>query len=399
MMIQNKKAPIKLNDAYCSRCGICASVCPFDVISLNSEGRELVIDIEKCQFCGLCAGVCPTSAIEIIYYDYESLIRYIGEQKEALEADDLVIMCRGSGPPSSKTMDVLSGGDVRQYVLLRLPCVGRVQAEFYLNAFALGIRKIVVIQCEADLCRFETGNSVQNRQIILLKELLEQLGYEKDRLTIIHSSLKSDYDTVKCVGCDKCAYICPNDAIEAQSLSTPRINLDKCVGCGVCSLVCPHLAIQLKGFEYEHVTRVTRSYITKVEDSKGESKHPTILVFCCQWAEFSALDDDLGSRVQKNRVIVEIPCFNALDPCYVVDALTLGYDGVLAIVCSEENCKNENGRGTAKRNMLALKRVLNNLNLSHRFELCLNSPRIVSDFDTKVNAFLDKISSMKIDQE
>ncbi len=385
---------IKLTEDYCGKCGICYSICPSEALSLDVNKGELKIDIEKCQVCGICASACPSSAIELAYYDYKSLINYIEKQKVTLKTKNLVIMCRGSSPPSCEILDILKEQNVNKFISLRLPCVGRLPTEFYLKAFTIGINKIIVVQCEEDFCRFEKGSKINIRRVLLLQTLLEQFGYERDILTIIKSSLKAVYDTDECIGCDKCESICPYDAIEAQPFSTPQINLEKCTGCGACALVCPYLAMQLKGFEYESLSQMIQRHKAKIEELKVKGVSPIVLVFCCQWAEFSALDYARDGFVRENVIIVEIPCFNALDPYQVLEALTSGFDGVLAIVCSEEDCKLKEGRDTAERNTLALKRVLNNLNLADRFEVCINSPRYTSDFDSKLESFITKISSL-----
>jgi coenzyme F420-reducing hydrogenase delta subunit len=264
-------------------------------------------------------------------------------------------------------------------------------AEFYLQALRIGISKIIVVQCDPDFCRFKKGSAINVSKALALQALLKQFGYGDDELTIIKNPLKVVYETEKCVGCDKCEFICPYDAIEAQALATPQINLEACKGCGACALVCPHLAIQLKSFEYE---LSAQGYKAKVDELKTKGVSPLVLVFCCQWAEFSALDRFTDSFATENAVIVEIPCFNGLDPAQVLEAFHSGFDGVLAVVCSEEDCKLKEGREVAERNISALKQVLDKLNLASRFEVCTASPRYVDTFDSILQSFTAKISSL-----
>ena len=362
------------------------------MISYDASLSRVIIDVEHCQFCGICAGVCPTSAIEIIYYDYPSLLRFVEDQKQTAGAEDLIVMCRGSIPPSVDVRNLLEDQDIRNPAQLRLPCVGRVQAEFYLQALALGMRKIVIIQCEEQFCRFQKGSAVNHRQVELLRRLMRGMGIDEDRLVLMRNTVKAVYDAGECVGCDKCEYICPEDAILARALSTPVVDFDKCTGCGACTLVCPHLAIQLKGYEYQPFSRSAQTDGIKSEPSGRRTKQ-SILVVCCQWAEFSGLDAsnrDLDTAVR----VVEIPCFNALDPALVIEALQTDFDGVLAIVCSDENCKNNSGRGTARRNVSALKRVLRNMNLAERFEVSTHSPLELTDFSSKIRGFASKIEAL-----
>jgi coenzyme F420-reducing hydrogenase delta subunit len=359
--------------------------CPFQAIIYDDENK-ISIDLEKCQLCGICAGVCPEYNIEIRYYNTEALVNHIKSEKESLGTDNLVIMCRGSSPQSCEILDALSEQNIDRFVPLRLPCVGRIPVEFYLKAFYEGIKNIMLIQCDETFCRMERGSEVAQKNVIRTQEILKRIGLEEVTIQVIKDPQKAVYFTEECVGCDKCEFICPYNAIELGELATPNIVMEKCNGCGACALVCPHMAIQLRGFEYKNSTK-------KLEDfkDKTEGKAPNILAFCCQWSEFSALDKS-QCEVADNAHIVEVPCANGLDPTLILGALIGGYDGVIAFICSEEDCKSKEGRATYDSNASALFNVLKNLDLSHRFEMHLTSPRDVGNFNDKLKSFVDKIS-------
>jgi coenzyme F420-reducing hydrogenase delta subunit/Pyruvate/2-oxoacid:ferredoxin oxidoreductase delta subunit len=222
------------------------------------------------------------------------------------------------------------------------------------------------------------------------RRVLEQLGFSKDAVRVVKYSRKVIYETEKCVGCDKCVFICPYAAIEAEPFATPKILYDDCMGCGACALVCPYNAIQVKGFEFENVLN---RYETAAKKLKAENKWPVILVLSCQWSEFSALDDT-ESLFKKNAVPLEVPCFKALDPIHVVNALHNGFDGVMAVVCSGEDCKLQEGKDTTERNMNVLRDALKKMNLLERFQLFEASPRCVGDFNQKLDEFSKKIAAM-----
>jgi coenzyme F420-reducing hydrogenase delta subunit len=254
-----------------------------------------------------------------------------------------------------------------------------------------GVKNVVSIQCEDEFCRYKEGTKINARRLMLGRALLEQLGFSKDALKVVKYSRKAVYETEKCVGCDKCVFICPYKAIEAEEFATPKINYDLCVGCGACALVCPHLAIQVKGFAFEDVLKRYEESAAKL---KAKRKFPLILVFCCQWSEFPALDDPESLLLKKKAIVLEIPCFKALDPVHVVDALYSKFDGVMAVVCSEEDCKLQEGKETAERNMNVLQDALKKMNLAERFELFTVSPRCVEEFNQKLDEFFKKIASM-----
>jgi coenzyme F420-reducing hydrogenase delta subunit len=91
---------------------------------------------------------------------------------------------------------------------------------------------------------------------------------------------------------------------------------------------------------------------------------------------------------------LEVPCFKAMDPVHVVNALKCGFDGVMAVLCSADDCKLEKGRDTAERNLDVLKTVLKRMNLLDRFEYYEASPRCEGELNQKIDAFYKKLSAM-----
>jgi coenzyme F420-reducing hydrogenase delta subunit len=382
--LSSEEKPIEVLRIRCAKCLTCVRSCPFSAIKYDDENK-ISIDMNLCQLCGICAGVCPEYNIEIKYYNTDALISHIKSERENIGTDNLVIMCRGSSPQSCEVLDVLKEKNIEKFVPLRLPCVGRISVEFYLKAFYEGIKNIAIIQCDENFCRMDRGSEVAQKNVRRTQEILKTLGIKEGVIEVLKNPQKAVYFTEECVGCDKCGFICPYDAIELEELATPKIIMDKCNGCGACALVCPHMAIQLRGFEYEDSTQ-------KLKDYKAQGEKPSVLVFCCQWSEFSALDKS-QCEVSDFAQIVEVPCANGLDPTLVLGALSSGYDGVIAFICSEADCKSKEGRGTYDANASAMMNVLKNLNLLDRFEMHLVSPRDVGDFNAKLKAFSEKIHS------
>lgn len=386
-------AVVEINQDLCSRCCVCHSICPYEAINYDPEADKVEIDIQKCQVCGICYSACPVAAIEMAYYDYDHLVDYVDCVRKKVDSDTLVLMCRGNSPSTCETEEILAdqGIYVENYIPLRLPCSGRIPTDFIFKTLNSGVKNIVSIQCEDPFCRYKEGTKINTRRFQLSRNVLEQLGFDKNALKVVKYSRKAVYDTTKCVGCDKCVFICPYDAIKAEPFATPTIIYEDCVGCGACALVCPHQAIEVKGFEFENVLK---RYGESAAKLKAENKAPAILAFICQWSEFSALDNPDTAFLGKNVLALEVPCFKAMDPVHVINALKCGFDGVMAAVCSAEDCKLEEGRDTAERNLDVLKDVLKKMNLLDRFEYYEASPRCADEFNEKLDAFYKKIAAM-----
>lgn len=55
---------LQLNEEDCIGCGMCESVCPHAVFTVNG-GKASVIERDRCMECGACARNCPAGAIKV----------------------------------------------------------------------------------------------------------------------------------------------------------------------------------------------------------------------------------------------------------------------------------------------------------------------------------------------
>jgi coenzyme F420-reducing hydrogenase delta subunit/ferredoxin len=393
-MVVEEIPAIAIRDELCSRCTVCVSVCPFEAISQRED--RIVIDLDKCTICGVCASVCPSSAIVPYYYGSNALIEEI-KAKRAKDSATLVVACRGSTSPDDGLLETLEGLNIEGPILMRVPCVGRLPAEFYITALSMGIKQIVIIQCKQDFCRFDKGSLMSQRRVAMLRSLLKPFGYRDNTITVIERAKQIEYDTARCVGCDKCINICPYGAIEAQPLSTPNVDYTKCTGCGACAVVCPHVALEIHGHECARFAELIMEYADRMKDIRAQSL--AILVLCCQWAEFAGLDQNHSGFIEPNVAILEMPCYSKLDPINVFQALLYGFDGVLVVACGDDDCKSKESRPTAENNMKVLRTSLRRMGLENRFRIHKTSPKNLGNFKREVDSFATEILALKGGQE
>ncbi|MBN1862330.1 MAG: 4Fe-4S binding protein, partial [Dehalococcoidales bacterium] len=197
---------VEQNTDSCSSCSVCSTLCPYQALARDAETGKITLDIAKCQVCGLCYANCPAGVISVLYYDLDSLVSYLEKAKREYASDTLVIMCRGSAP-DIKGVAKLFG--VSGFIPLLVPCVGRVPDELYLRALRMGIKKIDILACDEDYCRFERGSAVTRRKITAMNILLDQLGYGRDVITLKEHSLKVQVDANLCIACGNCVFYCP----------------------------------------------------------------------------------------------------------------------------------------------------------------------------------------------
>ena len=83
-----------------------------------------------------------------------------------------------------------------------------------------------------------------------------------------------------------------------------------------------------------------------------------------------------------------------MDPVHIVNAYRAGFDGVMGVVCSKDDCKLQQGRDVAERQLGVLTDFLKKINLLDRFEYLELSPRCQGEFKPKFEAFYNKIAAM-----
>ncbi|MFC1897349.1 hydrogenase iron-sulfur subunit [Chloroflexota bacterium] len=375
-----ERVALELNEDYCSNCSTCVSLCPFEAIKRDTDTGKTILEIEKCQVCGICYSTCPAGAIDTIYYDIDSLTRYLERVRQEYGSNTLVIMCKGSAPDFAEVKSIFG---VTEFIPLSVPCVGRIPEEAFLKAINMGIEKINVLACDEDYCRFDRGSLVTGRKILALNILLEQLGYGKEVITLKRNSLKVKADTDLCIACGNCVFYCPYDAAKLESPGAVTFDLAACRGCGLCVAMCPALALELENWEGERIS-------TLISQLSSQMEQPKILVFRCQWAVLPSLNGESSPHIS----YIDLPCASRVDKFHVLEALQNGVDGVLIAACSEEDCKQERTSGKAQHSIEGLRETLSQIGLQERLHFCTVAPRYPEKFDKELEQFSQKIEAI-----
>ncbi len=72
--------------------------------------------------------------------------------------------------------------------IIRTPCTGRLEVEYYMKAFENGADGVLVAGCLEGGCHFIEGNLIAKRRVKSIQKILEECGIEKERLLMVNNS-------------------------------------------------------------------------------------------------------------------------------------------------------------------------------------------------------------------
>ncbi|MBN1800810.1 MAG: hydrogenase iron-sulfur subunit [Candidatus Lokiarchaeota archaeon] len=167
---------IEINENACGLCSLCVKACPYNALSIENE--KLSIDKFKCKGCGTCVSVCPTNAIDMNIDTTDKILKSIEIlSKFNKKPKILAFCCRSCGYAAADDAGLKKLYYHPNVFVVRVPCTGRVDANFILKALECGFDGVLIVGCRKDACRYIDGTQkVQNKIHILKKVLGPRLG-------------------------------------------------------------------------------------------------------------------------------------------------------------------------------------------------------------------------------
>ena len=165
--------------------------------------------------------------------------------------------------------------------------------------------------------------------VVLLKRMMTARG----EATHPRSGDRSypDFFLQRCTQCKRCTEECPFGSINEDEKANPLPNPTRCRRCGTCLGACPERIISFKDYAVDIVTAMIKA--VEIPDEFDEK--PRVLVFLCENDAYPALEAAGRHRLQINPFmrIIPVRCLGSVNPAWVREAISAGYDGVLLIGC------------------------------------------------------------------
>ena len=179
----------------CTQCKRCTVECPFGTLDEDEKGTPK-FNAYRCRRCGVCMGACPERIISFKNYSVDmiaSMIKAIEVPEEEEEKPRvLLFMCENDAYPA---LDVAGMNRVSYDPNVRvipLRCLGSMNIVWIADALSRGIDGVMLMGCKYGddyQCHFAKGSELANRRLENVKETLQRLQLEPERIEVSQISI------------------------------------------------------------------------------------------------------------------------------------------------------------------------------------------------------------------
>ena len=179
---------VKLDEQKCAICLTCYRFCPHRAISIV-ERRPVFSDL-ACKVCGICAAECPMDALQIHNFTDEQIKSELKVAAPGLQVKDdggfvpsIVAFCCKNSAMEAATLAAYRKLELPEGLqLVEMPCAGKIDMDYLLNAFKQGADGVMVMACHPDSCKSMEGSTIAQWRVEEARNYLQETGLEPDRL-------------------------------------------------------------------------------------------------------------------------------------------------------------------------------------------------------------------------
>jgi quinone-modifying oxidoreductase subunit QmoB len=183
----------------CTQCKRCTEECPFGMYNEDVKGTPLPHPT-RCRRCAICMGSCPERIISFNNYSVDmigSMIKSIVVPEEYDEKPRIVgLICENDAFPALDMVGIHKLQYPPWVRFIPLRCLGSINLVWIADALSKGIDGIVLFGCKHGddyQCHFIKGSELANTRMEKIKETLDRLVLESDRIRFEQISIDDYY--------------------------------------------------------------------------------------------------------------------------------------------------------------------------------------------------------------
>lgn len=179
----------------CTQCKRCTVECPFGSLDEDEKGTPK-FNPYRCRRCGVCMGACPERIISFKNYSVDMMAGMIKAIQVPEEEEEkprvLLFMCENDAYPA---LDLAGANHLTfdpNVRVIPLRCLGSMNIVWIADALSRGIDGVMLMGCkygEDYQCHFAKGSEIASRRLENVKETLQRLQLEPERIEVSQVSL------------------------------------------------------------------------------------------------------------------------------------------------------------------------------------------------------------------
>jgi heterodisulfide reductase subunit A len=166
------------------KCGICATKCPYNAITIETDQAAHVISA-ICHGCGACVAECPHNAITQMHFTDAQILAQVHALLARKPVEKILAFmchwCSFGGADTAGTSHFEYPATSRG---IRVMCSARMDRDFVFEAFRLGAGMVLVSGCHEQDCHYITGQQHAARRFERLASTLERMGISPERFRV-----------------------------------------------------------------------------------------------------------------------------------------------------------------------------------------------------------------------
>ncbi|MFH1842164.1 MAG: FAD-dependent oxidoreductase [bacterium] len=183
----------------CTQCKRCTEECPFGSLDEDAKGTPKP-NPTRCRRCGICMGACPERIVSFKNYSPNMVSQIIKSIEIPDEEDEkpryLAFICENDAYPSVDMVGLkrLKYSSFIRFIPVR--CLGSINTVWIGDALSNGFDGILLFGCKYGddyQCHFVRGSELANTRMDNVKDKLQQLALEEERVQI-HTLAINEYD-------------------------------------------------------------------------------------------------------------------------------------------------------------------------------------------------------------
>jgi quinone-modifying oxidoreductase, subunit QmoB len=183
----------------CTQCKRCTEECPFGMYNEDPKGTPLPHPT-RCRRCAICMGSCPERIISFNNYSVDmigSMIKAVNVPEEYEEKPRIIgLICENDAFPALDMVGIHKLQYPPWVRFIPLRCLGSINLVWIADALSKGIDGIVLFACKHGddyQCHFIKGSELANTRMEKIKETLDRLVLESDRIRFEQISIDDYY--------------------------------------------------------------------------------------------------------------------------------------------------------------------------------------------------------------